>query len=174
MSGTLVMKSGQSWYRIHVEFRGNMSYVMPILEKYWSTQEGADRIINTCGGGILMVFERMLAADIDPGSQFASWIERAENAYHNMGTWYNGEQFDHSSNACLSPIVEHMSKMVLSKSNGQTPSRAAALKTKEEAAAKVKNKNVYVWDGDKWSYECANLQATNNPFKRKGNRWGRN
>lgn len=175
MSGTLVMKSKDRWYRVDIDFRGNSSYVFPILEKYWNVQEGPDRIIKNCGCGILMVFERVLAKDIDPDAKFAGWLTReGADADTNMGAWHNGEQFDHSSNACLSPIVEHMSKMVLAKGNhGPTPIRES-FATKEEATGKFKYKHIYVWDGEKWSYEPATGQAENNPFKRKGNRWGRN
>ena len=168
------MKSKDRWYRVDIDFRGNKNYVLPILEEYWNIQEGADRIIRHCGCGIMMVFKRVLTKDIDHNDQFAGWLNREEtDADTNMGAWYNGEQFDHSSNACLSPIVEHMSKMVLAKRGTSTPIKES-FATKAEAVGKFKYKHIYVWDGGKWSYELATGQAENNPFKRKGNRWGRN
>lgn len=179
MPGTLVMKSADRWYTTDIKFNDGKNFVLPILQKYWNVQEGADRIIQTCGNGIMMVFERLPFEFMDEDTPFYSRHKGSPDPDRDLSSWSNGVEYDHSSNDCLSPITEYMSKMVLARSLGSrggsgwaTPI-ATSFATKEEALVGVKNKNIYVWGGQNWTYEPLAADSDNNPFKRRGNRWGR-
>ena len=148
-TGTLIIKSKGKWHNVRIDFRAQLSYVTPILEKYWSTQEAADRILETCGRGIKMVFERVPKEQIPEGTAFAAWLEREDD----MGAWHNGEQFDHSPNDCLSPIVPKMSKMVLNKYNLGPSPVLNGYDSIDDAKIATNQPFLYIWDGEKWTGE---------------------
>lgn len=162
-TGTLIIKQKDKWFNVRIGFRAQIGYVEPILKDWWSTQEAADRIIKTCGRGIKMVFVRMPKEDIPEGTAFA-------NSTHFMGSWHNGEQFDHSPNYCLSPVQENMSKMVLEQYNyGPTPVTTSHA-TLDEAKKATNMPFLYIWDGECWTYE-KNLPKMRK--FRRGTAWSR-
>lgn len=172
MSGTLIMRSKDRWYRAEINFQGTRRGVLPILEEYWNVQEGPDTIIKTCGHGIMMVFLRIPYKDLGEERPFAYFQKDGVDPDKNLNAWHNGQQFDHSSNACLSPVDKYKSKMVLDNHSTGAPIRESYA-TKEEVVAKARSKNLFIWDGESWAYEKASSETKHNPFKRKGNRWGR-
>ena len=165
-TGTLIMKQEDRWYNVRIGFRGQPKYVEPILKDWWSCQEGPDRIIDTCGRGIKMVFVRVPKEDIPEGTAFANWAKDD----HDMHAWHNGEQFDHSPNDCLSPIKESMSKMVLEQYNSGPSPVTISYGSLEEAKNATNQPFLYIWDGKSWTYE-KNLPKTRKMGR--GTAWSR-
>lgn len=165
-TGTIIAKKEGRYYNIRIEFRAQRSYVLPILQDWWSSQEGANRIIANCGRGIKMVFVRMPKEQLEEGSAFAGWVKDD----HDMNNWHNGEQFDHSPNACLSPIQENMSKMVLVDYYQEPLPVQQSYATLDEAKKATNMPFLYIWDGESWTYE-KNLPKTRKFGK--GTAWSR-
>lgn len=165
-TGTLIIKRGEKWHNVRIAFRAQQAYVEPILHDWWSSQEGANRILETCGRGIKMVFVRVPKEEIPEGTAFAGWI----NEEHSMNAWHNGEQFDHSPNDCLSPIKEDMSKMVLEQYNSGPSRVTISFDSLEQAKQNTNQPFLYIWDGESWTYE-KNLPKTRK--ERRGTAWSR-
>ncbi len=154
MQASLIIKSNSRWYSVPVEFRALPSRMLPILVEFWSRQDAADVIVNTCGSGIKMVFQNL--------------PKPADAVNFSMSGWYDGEQFDHSPDWSNTPVAPDKSKMVANNYfNG--PIRVEELfDDKEQALKSTKSVHLYIWDGENWSYQ----QNAVNPFARK-NPWKR-
>lgn len=154
MQASLIIKSNSRWYSVPVEFRALPDRMLPILEEFWSRQDAADVIVNTCGSGIKMAFQN-LPKPIDA-------------SIFSMSGWYDGDQFDHSPDWSNTPVAPDKSKMVANDYFHGPIAVKESFDDKEQVLKSTNSTHLYIWDGESWSHQ----QNTVNPFARK-NPWKR-
>lgn len=164
-TGTLIIKANDKWHNVRISFKAQISYVLPILEQWWSTQECIDLILKNCGRGVKMIFVRVPPQDMPEDAAFIDWVERERD-----NVWHNGEQFDHSPNICVSPINPVMSKMVLEDYRASPLPVTDSYDSLDDAKLATNQPFIFIWDGEKWAGE------KNPPKSRKmgmGTPWSR-